>query len=428
MKSARAAIALAMFGGLPAFAADPGAKAPAVPPPAEFDWTGFYLGAQAGGTFGKQKRLNLITGGISPYKSDGFVGTFHGGYTHQIGRFILGAEGEIGYGNTAGNDGNAGGTLDKTSIRLQGALRARLGYSFGRLMVYTAGGWAFARAEHSNDGGGFGTDVFTKTLNGWTIGGGAEYALTDTLLLRAEYRYSDLGNYSRPAPANFIFPYKVSNRERAVRVGLSYKFGGAGAITRAPATVQASWSGFYAGAQLGYSPGALDSTVFFANANGKFDGFVGGAHAGYNHQINRFVVGAEADVEWNTTGGQINDLNGATHGARLRGHWQTSLRGRAGYACESFLFYGTGGLAVAQLGLGGGPAFGPLQTYTKTLTGYTIGGGLEYAVTRAISARLEYRYTKFNPANADLGPLFPGVTQRNTLSNQAVRAGTSYHF
>lgn len=423
-----AAFALSVF-VTPGLAADPRNPSATL---SEFDWTGFYLGAQAGGAKGQQKRLNTIFGIVTPYTSNGFTGAFHGGYLYQFGRFVVGAEGEIGYGSVKGNDGNVGGTLDQTRLGMQGALRARLGYSFGRIMVFAAGGWAFASAEHSNDGGGFVTDVFTRTLNGWTLGGGAEYALTDTLLLRAEYRYSDLGNYTRQFPANFVAPYKVSNREQAIRLGLSYKFGGSGYASAASQPVRAAaqprWTGFYAGVQAGYALSALTSTVFIVEAGRKFDGFVGGGHVGYNYRIRNVVLGAEADAEWSTAGGLADGFNFIALEARLKSRWQTSLRARAGYSFNQFLFYATGGLAIAEFGFGGGPIFGPLQLYSKTLTGYTVGGGIEYAITRAISARVEYRYTDFRSASADLGPLYPGVPQRNAISTKTVRGGMSYHF
>ncbi len=95
-----------------------------------------------------------------------------------------------------------------------------MGYAAGRFMPYLAGGVAFGQVKNSirlND------DRWdsSRTLTGWTIGGGVDYAATDNIVLRLEYRYTDFGR------RDFSFDdLSSSNRFRSndIRLGVAYKF------------------------------------------------------------------------------------------------------------------------------------------------------------------------------------------------------------
>lgn len=198
----------------------------------------------------------------------------------------------------------------------------------------------------------------------------------------------------------------------------------------APPITEYNWTGFYVGAQAGYINQKFGSSVAGPNLSlsTSVGGFVGGLHAGYNFQINRFVLGGEIDGEMNSSSKTVATLAAATYGASFKNDWLGSARIRLGYSADRILFYMTGGLAVARFGYSGGPALGPLQTYSVTRTGYTVGGGLEYAFNQTVTARIEYRYSNFGTLSRDLGPLYPGAIQRNTLTSHAVRGGVSYRF
>lgn len=208
------------------FAADLGTMKPAAIAPimTQFNWTGFYVGALAGYGSGKFKRSRMIGGASNSYDANGVLAALHGGYNHQIGQFLIGAEVDFGYGNLRGSDKGFGGTLDATRLNYQGSVRARLGYAFDRVLIFATGGWAYGIGNHKSVDPGVDTDSFSTMQSGWAVGGGFEYALTNNFLLRAEYRYTGLGNFSRPAPTNFVFPYRVRTTEHTGRVGLSYKF------------------------------------------------------------------------------------------------------------------------------------------------------------------------------------------------------------
>jgi len=109
------------------------------------------------------------------------------------------------------------------------SVTGRLGYTWGRALIYAKGGWTggdVAALASSNAGTPFlpsNTPVNgeTKWLNGWTVGGGIEFALTNTWSAKAEYMYYDLGEASYVVGPT---PIDVDTRGNSVRVGLNYHF------------------------------------------------------------------------------------------------------------------------------------------------------------------------------------------------------------
>ncbi|MBP0581852.1 porin family protein [Labrys sp. LIt4] len=179
----------------------------------------------------------------------------------------------------------------------------------------------------------------------------------------------------------------------------------------APAYTPFDWSGPYIGLHAGYGWGRESDNHSSENgpilptniAADHFDmnGFVGGAHAGYNYQINQFVVGAEADIDYADVKGshRYNYAGGSWTGRlQMKSEWQGSVRLRAGYAFDNILLYATGGVAFAQGKLSDrgqlfGNAYGTSDTNTHV--GWTIGAGAEYAFTQNWIGRVEVRYTDF---------------------------------
>ena len=91
-------------------------------------------------------------------------------------------------------------------------------------------------------------------------------------------------------------------------------------------------------------------------------------------------------------------LTPVTGSLALANDWQSSVRLRAGYALDRTLIYATGGIAFAD---DKETVTLSLDTYsqTQTLTGWTIGGGVEYALTNGWIGRVEVRYTDFGKTN-----------------------------
>jgi outer membrane immunogenic protein len=195
-----------------------------------------------------------------------------------------------------------------------------------------------------------------------------------------------------------------------------------------------TWTGFYVGGQLGDRFGTSSSILFptatppAGGANlGKYfpNGVTGGAHVGYNYQICMFVAGVEADMEGSSYRG--SQTAGAATLQTTSG-FDSSLRGRLGIAVDHALFYTTGGVAFApfrnQIFAGG-----TVDDQTNWRTGWTLGGGLEYALNNNWSLRAEYRYTDYGTYSDVLNNTTGGaLSVRKHDTDNAVRAGFSYKF
>jgi outer membrane immunogenic protein len=195
-----------------------------------------------------------------------------------------------------------------------------------------------------------------------------------------------------------------------------------------------SWTGFYLGGQVGYSWGH-DHTTEYLTSNGAFTGFewrynmsaaVGGLFAGANYQIGNAVLGAEADIEAAGNKGGFYDPPGAGD-TRIR--WQGTARGRLGYAADRVLVYGTGGFAFADISHTYIQVITPISETTAGIrTGWTVGGGIEYAITPNVLARAEYRYTDYGSYRYESRTAFPGLTGQQEPRLNTLRAGIAYKF
>ncbi|GJD61806.1 outer membrane protein [Methylobacterium frigidaeris] len=205
-----------------------------------------------------------------------------------------------------------------------------------------------------------------------------------------------------------------------------------------------TWTGFYAGlnagAGFGGAGGTFTDTTYGTVSPGSRDAaFVGGGQIGYNYQItpgSGFVVGAEADIQGTTFGRARSGLVGTTTfydiGPSL--DWFGTVRGRIGYAFDRFLVYGTGGFAY-----GSGSTPSNASYYTGTLpgsfrTGWTAGGGVEYAITDRLSARIEALYVSLERNGGSGSLIYDTATAayyglgKPKSEFGVVRAGLNYRF
>jgi outer membrane immunogenic protein len=165
-----------------------------------------------------------------------------------------------------------------------------------------------------------------------------------------------------------------------------------------------SWAGPYLGGNLGYTWGSVDNSLT------KPTGLEGGAQAGYNWQSGPWVFGVEGDIE--ATGAA--DTFAAW---KFSNPWFGTVRGRAGYAFNNILFYGTAGLAFGELR---GETFGLSESHTNA--GWTAGFGAEVGLAPNWSAKIEYLYVDL----ADSNFVITGVP--NGYRFGTLRAGVNYHF
>src|SRR5664279_5856293 len=197
-----------------------------------------------------------------------------------------------------------------------------------------------------------------------------------------------------------------------------------------------SWTGFYLGGDVGYAWGRDTTTEYFTGTNTltglRWDyapkGAIGGLFAGANYQVSAIVMGVETDIELANINGGFNDpaLGGA---GNTKIDWQGSLRGRLGFAVDKALFYGTGGLAYADIShTYRNLAAGSSETTSGVRTGWTAGAGVEVAVTQNFLVRAEYRYTDFGSYRYPSVITFPGLTGQQEPRLNAVRVGAAYKF
>jgi len=195
----------------PTFAADAvmeqaPAPAPVEAAPVASDWSGAYLGAYGGYGWNKHK---TDEGNIN---ADGFKGGAYGGYNFQNGQFVYGGEADLGY---SGGDETRNGIKAKQGV--EGSVRARAGIDLNPVLLYGTGGLAVTNSKLSAD-----TGSDSNTRIGWTAGAGAEAKITNNLIGRVEYRYSDYGRKDFDLGGPSEVSSKLTTNE--VRVGLGYKF------------------------------------------------------------------------------------------------------------------------------------------------------------------------------------------------------------
>lgn len=178
------------------------------------------------------------------------------------------------------------------------------------------------------------------------------------------------------------------------------------------------WTGFYFGGTLGYGWGNNENN---GPVTGSFDldpdGINAGAHIGYNYMFTpNFLLGMEADIAY--TDMQDSGTFGGVP-VKAKSNWLSTVRARAGYAFDRVLLYGTGGLALADRELSSGGS-----DDSDLAVGWTVGGGVETAVTDNITARAEYLYANFGDENYNIG----GTTVNSDFDEHIARVGMSYKF
>lgn len=215
----------------PVLAADMARKAPAVPPVESIvrTWTGFYAGAQFGYDFGhsSSKDQNAISGATDwwgGYDVNGVFGGIFAGYNYQIANYVLGVEADVSASGARGSMQSVFAGNMRTTVPVDGSIRARLGYAFDDVLIYGTGGIAFAQFENRYEELGV-VDKRTSSRVGWTLGAGAEYAFAPNWTVRAEYRYTDFGEKTDDNVATDLgWNYPNKTHLHSIRAGVAYRF------------------------------------------------------------------------------------------------------------------------------------------------------------------------------------------------------------
>ncbi len=248
--------------------------------------------------------------------------------------------------------------------------------------------------------------------------------------------------------------------------------------TMAPAPYVAAvpvftWSGLYFGVSGGSffgenditTTGVLPGNVGNVNVLARpprveidNEGFLIGGTLGYNMQMGNVVLGIEGDLSYTDNEDRTTFRNPNPFGANAAGstastfrtemdHFGT-VRGRLGLAFGNVLVYGTGGLAFADVEMTadfGAPNTGARQFFgrrSETLTGYAVGGGIEYSPTAflpflsflgsGVTLKTEYLYYDLGHENLNVPAVGAGgvgaYTSRFEHEGHIVRSGINFKF
>ena len=214
---------------IPASAADlprPVYKAPPyLAPEPVFSWTGFYVGAHAG--YGWSRLTGTGTFGSDSITAKGWLGGGQLGYNDQIGRFVVGVEGEYSWANVKYDTPLFAGTLTLKNDYFATAA-ARLGYAFDRFLVYGKVGGAWSRDKWSGNDGLGGSLSATSNRSGWMLGAGVEYAFLGNWSAKLEYDYlmfpSVTPTFATAGGLTVVGTSSIKANTQILKAGLNYRF------------------------------------------------------------------------------------------------------------------------------------------------------------------------------------------------------------
>jgi outer membrane immunogenic protein len=241
-KSLTIGVAAAAYLAVPAMAADLPAKAPVYAPaivatPA-YNWTGFYIGGNAGYGWAQSERTFLNANWWDTKAGDqvslnpaGWLGGAQLGFNYQINQLVIGIEGAWDGANLKQTVVSPYAATDRDTNKILSlyTIDGRIGAVWDRLLVYGKGGWAGGQVELSayNIGGVQSWHPGTQSRSGWILGVGLEYMMLANWIVGVEYNYIDLR--TRNYTANDVGIVQLTNADDRTKVGtivgrLSYKF------------------------------------------------------------------------------------------------------------------------------------------------------------------------------------------------------------
>lgn len=219
-----------------------------------------------------------------------------------------------------------------------------------------------------------------------------------------------------------------------------------------PAAPAFTWTGFYIGVNGGYGGGDFrypfaggpieEPSLVSGSARLNSSGFLGGGQAGFNYQYGSVVGGVEADIDASDIEGRLNaNVSFPGGGVGLNAgsdvKYFGTVRARLGYTVvDRALLYVTGGLAYGDVrsSFNAGYSYdsdtgGLSGSESKTQVGWTLGGGLEYALTNNITFKTEYLYADLGKHTVTAGTIDDVAYSLDVETKlNIVRAGLNYKF
>jgi len=244
---------IAVFGVCAGFCASataadlPSTKAPPsfVTPVQAFDWTGFYVGVNAGGGFDhfafpyNTAGSTVFVTGTSAINSGGPVAGGQVGFNYElrnlpfIGHAVVGIEADTDWSGIRGSNSLVAGPYSVafgTRFENFGTVRSRIGYDFDRLLLYFTAGFSYATINTNVSANGLAAS-HTTTRSGvpfhaGVVGIGAEYAITNNVTVKAEYLYDFVGAHfgNNVLSPDTSVDFGTRSMYHIARIGVNYKF------------------------------------------------------------------------------------------------------------------------------------------------------------------------------------------------------------
>ena len=421
----------------------------------------------------------------------GFLGGVQAGWAYQIGHLVVGGDVDFSGTDMTSSGSSVWPTIPRFvstatefySVRTNwtATSTATVGFAEGRWQFYEKTGAAWADNTYglsvSGVGGSFGGPPGTpfassfsadRIVLGWTAGLGFKYALTSNLFLNAEYDYLDFGTSvqhvsgSLPSiiplfipslPGSAVnFDPRINQNISEIKVGLNYKFAPSFSpadfiVPSSAARTKYDWSGLYIGAHVGggwqdttfSDPGAysilteccvmLSGTNYpTAGTDANGSGVLGGVQAGWMHQIDRLVVGADFDFSDTSMKGAGSSTASASPGGAysysesytVNSKWTATSTATLGVASGTWLFYGKAGAAFVDnsYGLnvsGAGGNFGAAVPFSfasstdRISVGWTSGIGVKWGLSNDLFVNAEYDFMDFGSATQTFNGTFSAM-------------------
>lgn len=190
-----------------------------------YKWTGFYVGMQGMYLNGNSNWEMAYEGNRIDHDLEGGMGGFFLGFNYQTPvNLVVGIDTELNFGNADGSSACPNATFSCNSdLYWLGSTKFRLGYALDRFMPYVSIGWAYGGGEV------YVRDLYTgrefksddNAYFGFTPGIGFEFAITNNLLLRAEYNYYYFFRSEQEIDSTRA---DIQTDTSAFKLGLSFKF------------------------------------------------------------------------------------------------------------------------------------------------------------------------------------------------------------
>jgi len=205
-------------------------------PLAVYDWSGIYVGANAG--YARSNKCWTAFVALGPrdegcHEPKGFMGGAQAGFNWQSGAWVAGLEVQSDWGGLSASKPSLTfqNISSRTRIDALALFTGRLGYAWDRVLLYVKGGGALVRDQYdipATDTGQpfqFADDQFRW---GWTVGGGLEYGFTPNWSAAVEYNFADFGKhfveFHAVATGASVSPREIRQDMQLVTVRLNFRW------------------------------------------------------------------------------------------------------------------------------------------------------------------------------------------------------------